>query len=817
MSLISFVYKSLFLLTLSFALTGCFKSSEERAAEHYENGLALVEAGDLPRALVEFRNTLQLDDSNLDAYRQLAEANLQLGRIPEAYGAFLRVAERVPEDVASRVVLSELAFQGQNWDEFERHGAKAVELDPDRPAIQAIGLGLDYRKAVLAKNQAEAEGIVVKAEALAGELPDNSIARQIRLDSYISEGRYSEAMRLLDEIIAETPQNLALYTIKLELLSRLGDDNGLEAELLNMLEVFPDEKTPKETYLRYLISRERTEDAERFLQDLVAKAAPEDRDGAFISLVQFTRQNKGDEDALAVLDEALAGESADSDVLKTLRASLIFDMGRQEEGIAALEEVLNDETTTLNSEDRQNTKTALAQMLMASGNEVGARKAVEEVLTESPTSPGALKMRASWMISDDNTDAAIADLRIVLDGNPDDADAMVLMAQAYERAGNKDLMLNFLSLAVEKSNNAPRYALRYAQALVTDEKYLQAESTLISTLRIAPGNPEILAALGNVYLRLDDMPRADQVANTLQEIEDPRARTAANGLQAEILARRVGPAQALEFLENLATQDDDLASKLTLIRARLQSGQIEEALEFANAAMADAPDNLQLRNALALTYAAARDYSAAEAEFEKILQVRPDAANVYLQLARLKGAQDDAEGARAAIERGLEQAPEAPDLLWAQASFLQNQGDIDGAINIYEALYERNSSNLVVANNLASLLATYREDENSLNRAEVIARRLNGAEIPAFQDTYGWILFRTGEVEEAVTYLEPAAAGLPNDPTVQFHLGQAYAALERKEDALAQMRKALEASGPLGDQSFRQRIQDRISELETSE
>ena len=67
--------------------------------------------------------------------------------------------------------------------------------------------------------------------------------------------------------------------------------------------------------------------------------------------------------------------------------------------------------------------------------------------------------------------------------------------------------------------------------------------------------------------------------------------------------------------------------------------------------------------------------------------------------------------------------------------------------------------------------------------------------MPAFQDTYGWLVFRRGEAEEALPYLESAAAELSQDPIVQFHLGQTYAALERDEDAIAQYRRVLEFAG----------------------
>lgn len=139
---------------------------------------------------------------------------------------------------------------------------------------------------------------------------------------------------------------------------------------------------------------------------------------------------------------------------------------------------------------------------------------------------------------------------------------------------------------------------------------------------------------------------------------------------------------------------------------------------------------------------------------------------------------------------------EDANLNWAKASVLEQEGKIDEAIAVYELLYEQNTSALVVANNLASLIATYRDDEESLERAWRIARRFSDADVPALQDTYGWIIFRRGEIEDSLPYLEGAAQGLPNDPIVQYHLGRAYQALSRPADALQQMQRAVEIAGP---------------------
>ena len=659
------------------------------------------------------------------------------------------------------------------------------------------------------------DAVITQAEALAADLPHHPILQRIRIDAYITRGTFDTALDVVDAGIAHDPDDLDLYNTKLGLLARLNDMPALEDTLKAMLVAFPDNQPTQETYLRYLLSRDRVEDAQAFLEKLFTEATPDGRNGAFLSLINFLHQSEGDDAALARVEDELADDAADNQTWQMLRATLIFEMGRQDEAIVAMQAIVDADPTNMTVSEVLNAQTALAQMLLLNGDETAARQKIEDVLSEDAGVPNALKMRATWRISEDDTAGAINDLRLALDANPDDANAMVLMASAYERAGNKDLRQSFLARAAESSNSAPRYELMHARALMDDEKFLQAENALIKALRLVPNHVEILQTLGEVYLSLDDMPRADQVARSLAKIDTDQARAAAQPLQAELVARRLGVDEALQFLEQQAGQNDDpVTTALTLIQARLKTGRIEDALRTAQDAIAKNPDDARLRNALALSYASINDLDAAKAEFTSLLNDFPEAANIYLQLARINMVLDDFSAGAQTIDQGLAVLPDNPQLLWAKASYLEQAGDIAGAIDIYETLYERNSESLVVANNLASLLVTYRDDPESLDRAEIIARRMNGTDIPELQDTYGYIQFRRGNFSEALTYLEPAAAGLFNDPIVQFHLGEVYAALDRPDEALAQMRLALDIASPFGDEEFRAKLTAQIAALE---
>ncbi len=109
---------------------------------------------------------------------------------------------------------------------------------------------------------------------------------------------------------------------------------------------------------------------------------------------------------------------------------------------------------------------------------------------------------------------------------------------------------------------------------------------------------------------------------------------------------------------------------------------------------------------------------------------------------------------------------------------------IDGAIAIYDQIYQAHSDSMVIANNLASLLATWKADDPAaLDRAEVVSRRLTGTQVPAFMDTFGWVEHLRGRSADALPYLQGAAAGLPEDAVVQIHLGLVQAALGLPEAA----------------------------------
>jgi tetratricopeptide (TPR) repeat protein len=508
--------------------------------------------------------------------------------------------------------------------------------------------------------------------------------------------------------------------------------------------------------------------------------------------VQFLNEARGVEPALAET-EALIAEDTNTDLFRSLRASLLYDLGRRDEAIREFEDLISNAEP---GEQADNIKAAYARVLLRDGNDVGARALVEEILAADPGHVAALVMRSEWMIDADLVDEAIVTLRRAQDNAPTNPEIFSRLAQAYLRNGDRELAGEMLGLASEASNRAVAETLAYARFLVADDRFLPAEAVLLEALRLAPRNLEILGELGGVYVALRDWPRAEQIERALRNLPGEAARLLADDMRVTILRAQRRDDEAIAFLKQLVSQQEGYrAAEIAIVTTQLELGRNAEAKAYLDTLLAEDPEDPGLRFLQATLNAAEGDLAAAERQYRGLIEQGAGGERVWLELIRTLTNAGKENEARDALRAGLGAIPEAPELMWMRATFLERQQDFEAAIEIYEELYERNTSTSVIANNLASLLSTARDDAASLERAARIASRLRGSEFPPYQDTYGWIQYRLGNYDAALEYLRPAARGLPDDPLVQHHLAMTYAALDRPDDAIRQFERALELAG----------------------
>jgi tetratricopeptide (TPR) repeat protein len=798
-------------LAAALLLAAC-DSAEDRAEQHFRDGMDRLAAGDIERAVVEFRNVFRLNPNLLEARLEFARAMRAHGDLPEAYRQYLFIVEQNPAMAEARVELARMALSAGDWEQAELHGREAIAIDATTDAARAIDASLRYRAAVVAEDAPARRQAAADARALIAVLPDDLVLRDAVIDNHIREGELSEALAELDAAMAAGFDEPRLVQLRLGLLSQLGDTAGVEAQLIAMLAADPANMELLTTLVRWHLGQGAPDKAEAVLRDRIDPAAPDPE--AQVLLVRFLNDLKGGDAARAELDAMITAADAagtDAATFRALRAGIDFDAGRQAEAVAEMEALVAGREP---SAEVNNLKVALAQMLLATGNPVAARQRVEEVLANDPAQVEALKLRAAELIESDQGDAAIAALRQALDRAPNDPQLLTLMAEAHARNGSRDLSLEMLSLAVEASQTAPEESLRYAAALLAADRVDGAESVLVDALRITPGDIGLLTELGNIYIRQQDWARFDQVEATLRRQETDVAVAAANQLRLARLAAEQRPDEAIAFLEGMAVEMGDASvTAVPIVQAHFSAGRYDAALSFLDTRLAETPDDPTLRYLRAASLAALDRLDEAKALYRQLTTELPGSEPVWRALYALTRQTEGPEAAMALLREAMVAAPEAPNLRWALAGELEAAGDIDGAIAIYEELYAADTSNVIVANNLASLISAYREDPESLDRAWTIARRLRGVNVPQLQDTYGWIALRRGLVDEALEHLRPAALGLPGDPLVQYHLAVALQQAGDVPAAIAQYERALSVAGPADTRAQFERARTELAAL----
>lgn len=779
------------------ALAAC-DSAKDRAEKFYQSGLAYLEKGDVDRALIEFRNVFKLNAEHKEARRAYAHAERDRGNLRESFSQYLRLIEQYPDDLEALQSLSEMAVANGDWDVAQRYITPAVGLAPGNLELLAIKAAADYGAATEANDPAGIVDAMKRVRELRDRLPGNILLRRVVIDDLLRAQSFNAALAEIDAAIVLEPTDRQLFAQRMAVLSALGDEAAVEQGLIDMVARFPDAPEMSETLVRWYVAREALDKAEAHLRGRIDPAAPEVE--PVFALIRFLAEHRSTKIAVDELDTIIAG-GATTPIFRSARAGFLFDLGERDKAIADMRAVLQ---SSKDADDVRRIKVGLARMLTATGQEDEARQLVDEVLAEDSGAVEALKLKATWFIRDDKVGDAISILREAIDDNPNDATLMTLMAQAYERDGNRDLMREMLSLAVNASNRAPDESLRYAQFLVGENKLVQAESVIIDALRLSPGNGGLLIPLGQIYLAMQDWPRANAVAEQLAAGTGANERSAAVTLRAAVLSGQRKGDEAIGYLQGLVEGDNaDLGTRVALLRTYIANDRIDRALAYANQMLHEAPDDPDLQFINGSVQLLAGNLKVAEDTMRRLVEGDATRIQAWLALVRIVASdpQRTAE-TEALIARAQETAPDQPELKWAQAGVLERKGDYAGAIEIYEELYKENSGNPIVANNLASLLSVHGTDPDSLTRAELIARRLRGSTVPAFQDTYGWIAYLRGNHDEAEAELVKAAAGLSEDASVQYHLAMAYLAQGKQREALAQFNRMMNlvpSEGPQPD------------------
>ena len=787
--------RSLLAALLAGVISGC-GSAEDSSARFIESGKQLVEQGELDKARLEFRNALQINPLEAEGYYQLALIDEKAQNWKNMYSNLVTVESLQPEHVPAIIKLGQLRLVSGQLDEAMAQAEKALSLEPENQ--DAILL-----KATVYIKQ-ENFGMADKeiSRVLAAD-PKSMEGLTARVMLYKNSGQSTKALAAADEALALYPDAMPLKLIKLSIYQENNNYPAIEAFYRELLPEYPNESWVAVSLAKVLSeSMNRYDDARAVLEEYVANN-PDDTETMMVLVALI---NSRDQDlAMKKLDEFIAAKPDNQD-LRFAKIEILSRQGKQQQMIAELESIIAAEP---NSAIGLRARATVAGIKAQSGEYAEAEAMVNEVLAISSEHEEALLLKAKLQLRDEQYDAAISSLRILIRNNAELDEALVLLAQTYSLTGSSDLAENSFRQALAANPANSQAALSVASVLMRSNDLDRTETVLVRALEGNRANDELLQALAQVRILKRDW------AGTQEAID---------GLTSSSALTHLLTAQMYQGLNDgtLAVAEYEAALKMdpSLTRALQQvmviyfeQDQKEQIKTFLNEHIRNHPELNNGYLVLADYYRMEGDLAEAIATIDRGLAKDSEWTAGYSLKANLHYLNNEPDAAIAAFEQGMRQAPDNNQLALQLASTHETKQEYERARALYEEVIARDPSIDVAANNLASLLSDQFESAENLQRALVLSSRFRDSEQPYFADTFGWVNYKLGNYDEARPALERAAADINAIALFHYHLGHLYAALKMPAEARQSFERAERLANDENDEELIKKISEQLSRL----
>lgn len=294
----------------------------------------------------------------------------------------------------------------------------------------------------------------------------------------------------------------------------------------------------------------------------------------------------------------------------------------------------------------------------------------------------AIKPRAllvNHYLSNNNAARALAVARETHQINPDNAEALALLAHAQLYAGERgNALASYQKLAqISPTSAAALYGL--AQAYALNGKPEEARKTLNGLLERHPDHVGALAALSSMELRAGRSDEALRLARRVQSLSPASPTGFILAGDAFMAARRFKEA-AEAFREALSKH----ATSLTVAKyhtALMRAGEARQAEDMIQSWLRQRPGDPVVRFHLAQAYANSGRKQEAIEQYQAILKSMPEHALALNNLAMLYHELKDPR-ARATAEQAYQRDPGNPILADTLGWILVEQGELNTALEL---------------------------------------------------------------------------------------------------------------------------------------
>ncbi|PYK11626.1 MAG: hypothetical protein DME61_00175 [Verrucomicrobia bacterium] len=640
-------------------------------------------------------------------------------------------------------------FKAGDYDKAKVSYLKVVQLDPqDALAFERIGaMWLEEGAARCYLAAGHSTDATKEALKVLEQVPDNGDAIVVLTDAARSNEEIEEAVQQLQKF--PKPDDASFHLASANLFLYKGNLAAAGDALQQALAIDPKSSAAHMAMGDlHLLQKDPKQAGEEYKK--AADLAPV-RSTERLKYAAFTSGTGDLEEARKVSTE-MTRQAPDYLPGWTLLAEVAFKDKKYDEALSLLENVFSRDPQYVDGRRLE------SEVLLAKGD---AKKAIEVLERLDHTYPDIALVKYQLgrvYLRNNNPNQAKAALEQAISISPNYTEPILLLAEINLRSGHGDIVIEPMINLLKRRPDLKSAALLLAAAYGSLDRFDDAAAVLQGQAGLAPQDPQLQMALGLTFRqakRNDDARQAFEKA-------------------AELAPDSVGPV-------NLLVDLDLMEKRFDAARQRIHR-QFEKT-----------PDSPAAHFFEGKILAAEEKWEAAEAELQKTLLLDPNFTAAYDLLVQGYLATNKFPEAISELQGELAKHPNNSPALMTLAMMYEKIKDFPKARDAYEKLLSIEPNFVSALNNLAYL---YAERLNDVDKAYDLARKardLQGQD-PAVGDTFGWVLYKRGDYQQALPILQESAQKIPDNPEIQFHLGMTAYMMGQTDLARVALQKAARAT-----------------------
>ena len=513
------------------------------------------------KAIENYQLTIKEDPSTSFLVQDIAELYRTSGRIREAVEQAQAAIKKNPDDLNSHRVLARIYTQqigdaqANRVDEgMVKRALEQYNIITEKDPKDTESLVMMGRLQRVINNSVDAEATFKKALAVD---PDNEDAITGLASLYSDRGDARSASELLEKMAKKNPSAKSYASLAASYESMR--EYSLAADAYSKaLEIDPQHVELKEALAQDQAMAGRFDDALKTYADMVDDDPKSPK--PYIGMSQIYREKKDFGKARETLDRAKAIDP-DNLEIRYSEVGLLENEGKLPEAITALKSILDatsrrtydapqrtfrsrlleqlgllyrntrqydqaaatfHDIGTLNPDSAPRAEAQVANTYLAARNDAKALQAADAALRKYPNERTLHEVRAQILADQGKTDAALAELKNLLDGK-NDREVYLAMADVHQKSKNFTQMAKDLDQAEKLSQTKEeKSAVLFMRGAMQEreKQYDQAEKTFRQVLSMDAANASAMNYLGYMLAdRGERLPEAQNLITKALELE----------------------------------------------------------------------------------------------------------------------------------------------------------------------------------------------------------------------------------------------------------------------------------------------------------